>query len=123
MNKVKQTIIEEIVQPMLSNHMSMASGYVLDYNSTTNKAVIEYINPHNGDRGIMREVVISRPPFGFHPVEPKPGDRVSISFEGGNIHAPRVTSYFDEQYHREDGPHENLTVEYAVTVPDILSYI
>ena len=125
MNPIHEVIKNEIVKPMLQEQVYIASGYILDYNSRYNTAIIEYMHPHTGDRVHMRNVVVSRPPFGFHPAEPRAGDRITVGFEGGNVHRPRVLEYFDERYHREhaDGPFKNLTVIYATTVPDLLSYI
>jgi len=123
MNPIRKMIAEEIVRPMIQQHTSIAIGYILLYKPQTNTAIVEYANPHTGDRVYIHDLLISRPPFGFHPQEPQPGDRVVLGFEGGNPTSPIVISYFDEKYHRQDGPYENLILEYAASVPDILSYI
>ena len=123
MGIVKDTIIQDILTPFMAQYAHMAIGYILHYDTVRNRCTIEYVNHGNGDRILADDVIIARPPFAFHAQEPKAGDRCVVSFNGGDVTAPIVITYFDEMFERKDGPYERLHAKHAATVPDILSYI
>ena len=123
MSVIKEILKKEILEPALNNRAHDTVGFITRYNPATNKASAQFHNPNNGTKMFAHGISISMPPNGFHPVEPKAGDKCLISFEHGDIAYPRIVMIYDENYGRIDGPYDKLKTEYSSTVPDILGYI
>lgn len=96
MNKL-QNSIRDLIKPMFDEYIHPQKGFIKRYSSETHYADVETNNPHGVGTIVLRQVPVQLTP-GIHLPGPFPGDEVWITFTGGKLNLPKITSFGDPMY-------------------------
>ena len=99
MNEIQKLIHKTVVTPALKERLHGARGYVVSRDHHHSTATVEFTSIHGEGKTVLDNVPIQIGSSGFHSAGPFPGDEVWISFMGGNILHPQITSIIDCQYY------------------------
>lgn len=100
MNKVQQSIYDNIVGPAVDSIAGSVIGEVVDYNNKLNMATVTYSSgdPDDEEEDIVRTGV----PYGISPGIKKtglfPGDRVIIQFMNNSYKHPYISELIDRNF-------------------------
>lgn len=100
MGIIKDKLNEQIDQSN-KTYAKETTGIILQYNEITNTAMVKFNNP-NGEGTFRREnVPIANSLGGLCGSGIRKGQRCSIAFRNGNVHAPVVTGILEGYYHQK----------------------
>lgn len=115
-NPIHDAIRKSVLEPALKERLHTVKGRVLDYDNINNLAVVEISNPHGAGKKTISGVPVQIV-GGHHQAGPFKDDHVWVSFMGGNLYYPRVTSIADEVYTNTTRPRLKHTRQGAY-IPD-----
>lgn len=118
--KFKDSVIQNIVDPVVSTKLTNAVGQIVRYNPTHNVADV-YVSTTDGTGMTLRNVPIQLAVTGLHSSALQTDDYVYIQYNNGSIYQPIIIGKSDEYYATTTKANENhLTCGELITIQEEL---
>ena len=102
--------IKEKVNYGNQQYADTSTAKIIDYDITSNRASIQYVNPIGGGKFIRQNVPVLNTLGGLQGTGISPGDIVSIIFRNGNLHAPVITGLLSNHYMQKNMTDQGATL-------------
>lgn len=119
MNKL-QNSIRDLVKPMFDDYVHPQLGIIKSYSNEMHLASVEIPNPHGYGTLELIRVPLQLTP-GMHVPGPFVGNEVWVTFTGGKLNLPKITSFADRTYTLTTRERNMKHEKQGAYVPNLLS--
>jgi hypothetical protein len=94
LNQIQRAMYDSMVKKLNSATFNTSIGTITNVDEDTWTASVEIMDPVSHQSVFKDGVPLPHTVNGLKPVIPAAGDKVAISFIGGNIHVPYITNIY-----------------------------